>query len=823
MPAAKRVVAAPAAVIHPKDVQKIKNLNGLIEFLGAELEWPLEVEADVVEQSFEIVPSRFVSPEQAKKLREGRVLQLRPFVSSQPWGIFVVEFAQPDVSITTLRQVLREQLEYRGKDSSLPSWAQEDLLFLCVTHDPKTNSYKQFTFAHFRRQKTESGERPAVLSTFGWEKGDTHLRTLCDYNLRALKYPTDLGDAQAWRTQWREAFDVEKVTQKFFEEYGKVFKSVEESIRGVAKGEERLYAQRLFNRLMFLYFLERKGWLKFEDKANYLRALWDKAEKNDENFLNDRLYWAFFSGLGNTLDDARGHDLQVLEGLRGHVPFLNGGLFDLVDPYDPRDRKGRPLVEIPNSEFGKILDLFESFNFTVEESTPQDVAVAVDPEMLGKVFEELVTGRHETGSYYTPRPVVAFMCREALKSFLAPVGEDAAALARFVDENDASELRNSEQVLEALKRVKVCDPACGSGAYLLGMMQELLRLREGLFVKGKKADPLTSYEKKLSIISHNLYGVDVDRFAVNIAMLRLWLSLVVDLDDNTPLDDIPALPNLNYKIACGDSLSAPDPQARDLTSEAYEEDAAILAELHDENLRQGIERKKGMRRAPRSRLKRTSPRWKSRSRRCSAMRFPRACIIGVAPSPKSSHRATREAHVPKRGRAALTSCWRTRRMCAPTRSSSTLRTRQHARLPFHSGRSTEPRCSRASTSRRSSRSGTYTCRSWSDLTRCCASADRWCSSSPTPTTRPNTRASRTNSSWPTRASSAWTSAQRFRCSTRAWPTPSCISAKARPKPAISLRVCGAGARRRKTSPTITKYFLLAHNWKLGPSCSSPSR
>jgi hypothetical protein len=237
------------------------------------------------------------------------------------------------------------------------------------------------------------------------------------------------------------------------------------------------------------------------------------------------------------------------------VPYLNGGLFEKgTDDQNARvpDDALQPLLE----------DLLYRYNFTITESTPLDIEVAVDPEMLGKVFEELVTGRHETGSYYTPRPVVAFMGREALKGYLQrATRETPDALVHFVDARDASLLKDPEAVLDALKTVRVCDPACGSGAYLLGMLHELLELRTALFEQ-KRLDPETLYTRKLEIIQNNLYGVDIDPFAVEIARLRLWLSLVVD-DPRNPLDNPDAdvsLPNLDFKIEVGDSLLAPDPQ-----------------------------------------------------------------------------------------------------------------------------------------------------------------------------------------------------------------------------------------------------------------------
>ena len=258
-----------------------------------------------------------------------------------------------------------------------------------------------------------------MLSIFSWERGDTHLRTLCEYNLPALAFPAGgFSNDQEWLREWQAAFDVETVTQKFFAEYQRIFAQVEEAVEGIPESEKeqrRLYTQRLFNRLMFLRFIEKKKWLNYNGNHDYLRTLFNAAEEMDENFLNDRLYWAFFNGLGTAADLP--HDSaeieEHLEERRGKVPFLNGGLFEMEE-YDQSD-----AVHIPNAEFEKILNLFERYNFTVTESTPLDIEVAVDPEMLGKVFEELVTGRHETGSYYTPRPVVSFMCRESSKSVFA--------------------------------------------------------------------------------------------------------------------------------------------------------------------------------------------------------------------------------------------------------------------------------------------------------------------------------------------------------------------------------------------------------------------
>ncbi|MFZ1767631.1 MAG: hypothetical protein WAU00_00465, partial [Caldilinea sp.] len=217
-----------------------------------------------------------------------------------------------------------------------------------------------------------------------------------------------------------EAFDVEAVTRDFFATYRTIFEQVEKLITGLAGEEERLFTQRLFNRLLFLIFLERKGWLTFDGRSDYLRALWEAHRGaveagDDDNFYRDRLRLLFFSGLNtpNEVDVVGANRHGFLQQRIGHAPYLNGGLFE----EDAGDRN--PNVVVSDRAIDLILTrLLYHYNFTITESTPLDVEVAVDPEMLGKIFEELVTGRHESGSYYTPKPVVAFMGQEALKGYL---------------------------------------------------------------------------------------------------------------------------------------------------------------------------------------------------------------------------------------------------------------------------------------------------------------------------------------------------------------------------------------------------------------------
>ena len=258
--------------------------------------------------------------------------QLPPFPTSQPtfefventqpWGIFFLQFDSELVYRAALRRVLRGLVERRDRDASLPAWRHDHLLFICTTTD-----FQRFAFAHFAA--TTENWRRAVLSIFSWEQGDTHIRTLCEYNLPALALPSGgFSSDQEWLQEWQKAFDVEAVTGKFFADYQRVFAQVEAAVEGIPENEaekRRLYTQRLFNRLMFLRFIEKKGWLTYNGNREYLRTLFDatEASETDENFLNDRLFWAFFRGLGNVTNLLE-ESAEVVE-RRGNVPFLNGG------------------------------------------------------------------------------------------------------------------------------------------------------------------------------------------------------------------------------------------------------------------------------------------------------------------------------------------------------------------------------------------------------------------------------------------------------------------------------------------------------------------
>ena len=376
---------------------------------------------------------------------------------------------------------------------------------------------------------------------------------------------------------FRDGFSVQPVTEQFFADYKRVYADTVRWLTPAARQQDaEQFAQTLFNRLLFIHFLSRKGWLTFNGSADYLNALWADYQQQPGrrgNFHADRLSVLFHAGMNTPEEDRRAGVSDII----GQVPFLNGGLFDP----NALDQQHIPVPDDAIAEIIGSRGLFNRYNFTVMEATPLDTEVAVDPEMLGKLFEETVNERHSHGAYYTPRPVVAFMCREAIKGYLtaAPAADPAAAalppaqIAALVDDGNAAAVTPAQAAALAtrLGAVKALDPACGSGAFLLGMLQEIMAVNATLFRAG--VTPESLYQQKLDLIRRNLHGVDQDKNAVHIAMLRLWLSLAVEFDGPGPP---PPLPNLDLKLLDGDALTAaaPDAAQQDLTD--YQVAAADL-------------------------------------------------------------------------------------------------------------------------------------------------------------------------------------------------------------------------------------------------------
>ncbi len=416
--------------------------------------------------------------------------------------------------------------------------------------------------------------------------------------------------------QIEEAFNIEKVTKEFFEKYKDLFLRVKDALDELVKSDEKLrsdfkdkgvdtanFTKKLLGQIVFLYFLQKKGWFgvkKGEEwgtgSKRFFRDLFEGEVILYKNFFNDVLEPLFYDALA--LD--RSHIDHWNDHFQCKIPFLNGGLFDPINNYSWE----KTVIDLPNNLFSNdrkdlktgdigdgILDIFDRYNFTVKEDEPLEKEVAVDPEMLGKVFENLleVKDRKSKGTYYTPREIVHYMCQQSLINYLSaelsspviaspegakqslPTKEDIETFVKHGEQVSANEatveakgketstyyyklpesIRQSAGLLdEKLVNIKVCDPAIGSGAFPVGMMGEIVKTRNVLssYIKGKDR---TIYNFKRECIEKSLYGVDIDPGAVEIAKLRLWLSLVVDEED---IKQIKPLPNLDYKIVCGDSL-----------------------------------------------------------------------------------------------------------------------------------------------------------------------------------------------------------------------------------------------------------------------------
>lgn len=394
--------------------------------------------------------------------------------------------------------------------------------------------------------------------------------------------------------QMEEAFSVERVTKEFYREYKQLFDKLYEELeknrvfRGI-KETKRIdtgnFAKKLLGQIVFLYFIQKKGWLGVprdkkwgEGDRAFLRHLFERAKKEGKNFFNDYLEYLFYDTLNRKPELPGSFYRKYFD---SQLPFLNGGLFEPMKGYDWEDS----LLFLDNDLFSNaggtgVLDVFDRYNFTVREDEPLEKEVAVDPEMLGKVFENLLEEilRKGKGTYYTPREIVHYMCRESLVNYLTSEHsnlteenirhyiECAEALSR--DINELKEIWKGEwfksgqfkELDDLLKNIKVVDPACGSGAFLVGMLQEVVKLRlflqltpdSELFSESSKdtIKEISEYQLKKETIQNCLYGVDIDPGAVEIAKLRLWLSLVVDYE----LEEIEPLPNLDYKVMQGNSL-----------------------------------------------------------------------------------------------------------------------------------------------------------------------------------------------------------------------------------------------------------------------------
>ena len=398
--------------------------------------------------------------------------------------------------------------------------------------------------------------------------------------LRGLRIPPGASLLEVSR-KWQHEFSVERVTTKFYREYAAVRDRMVDAllahnqdhsvVKSFSKDDARAWATRQMGRVLFVWFLQAKQWLGEPDgrgSATYLLDLWHRRSDTQEGeYFRGILAPMFFDAM------ATGSSSQGEHPVLGFVPYLNGGLFRRSALEDRISDVGE--VSLPDEVFdpeddNTLLGLLSRYRFTTRESTPDDQTVDPDPELLGRVFENLYQGdeRHDTGTYYTPREIVHFMCREALDGYLRDeTGVEQSTLDALRQESVGSRdeyqgpLPNipADALVDALETVRVCDPAVGSGAFLLGAIQEIVALRRGiLFSQHNYVEPHELYwmvsDWKRRTIENSLYGVDINPEAVEICRLRLWLSMVLDMDKPPAANSNWALPNLDFQIVAGDSL-----------------------------------------------------------------------------------------------------------------------------------------------------------------------------------------------------------------------------------------------------------------------------
>ncbi|WP_313254886.1 Eco57I restriction-modification methylase domain-containing protein [Empedobacter sp.] len=392
------------------------------------------------------------------------------------------------------------------------------------------------------------------------------------FELSQNKENAEIGDLQ-------KAFSVEKLSKEFFDKYKFQFEkfwnyinSHEEYRKLFLDNDKdkqiRDFTKKLLGRVVFLHFLQKKGWMGCDiDSAN-----WENGEKqfmqklfdgfsDKTHFHSKCLHQLFFNTLNN---NKRENFIFQCEGVSDElnntkIPYLNGGLFDA-------DKDISEQIDFPEGYFIDLLDLFSQYNFTIDENDPNDHEVGIDPEMLGHIFENLLEDNKDKGAFYTPKVIVQYMCQESLIEYLAtklnasPDTELKIAIVDLVRNRLAqgiNDLDKVEAIAQALHIVKICDPAIGSGAFPMGILNEIFKIVDDLYhLQPDAVAPIWNINSEIwepsvikkSIIQKSIYGVDLESGAVDIARLRFWLALIVDESEPLPL------PNLDYKIMQGNSL-----------------------------------------------------------------------------------------------------------------------------------------------------------------------------------------------------------------------------------------------------------------------------
>jgi type I restriction-modification system DNA methylase subunit len=403
------------------------------------------------------------------------------------------------------------------------------------------------------------------------------------------------------------ALELKEVNKDFYVGIANLFEQLSSHLQNQAslkttpniEKQSKLFANRLIGRVLFLWFLNKKNFLSH--KQDYFNLNTEEIE-----YYNKKLKVLFYEVLNTPVEERNNKKTNDFESV-----YLNGGLFE---PHlnDWNDKQ----FNFPSNWFKDFYMHLNKFNFTTDESSPDYEQIAIDPEMLGRVFENLLASivpetsetaneRKNKGAFYTPREIVSLMCKEALKEHIKKYidnEKDHLGVDKIIDMSDADFLEEkstgssliwgnrSEEVrtliIESINKIKVLDPACGSGAFPIGFMQIMLKTLERLSTvydtNLKKHRPARTGEKfdihlaKKSILKESLYGSDIEPMAIEISKIRAWLSLVVDKDEVTE-----PLPNLEFNFVCANSLV---PLTKDYQQNIFEDHS----NYHEETIRKLI-------------------------------------------------------------------------------------------------------------------------------------------------------------------------------------------------------------------------------------------
>ncbi|MDY5063186.1 MAG: Eco57I restriction-modification methylase domain-containing protein [Succinivibrio sp.] len=440
------------------------------------------------------------------------------------------------------------------------------------------------------------------------------------------------------------AFSVEALSKRFFDDYKKqytrfvdflsetktkTYNDFESLVTVYANQEDRKsqteknirdYVKKLLGRIVFIQFLQKKGWMGVPQDSTwgsgdtaFLKNLFKySTEAQQENFLDEVLEPVFSNALDSDRrdnNDLFDTNVNFASGSIVKIPYLNGGLFE-------RDSLDELQVRFPKEYFADLFDLFDQYNFTIDENDPNDAVVGVDPEMLGLIFENLLEDNKDKGAFYTPKKIVQFMCKESLIQYLKQsikdfiekeskrknkdiailndakllLAEDGKVISDFVNTNESSKTidirTNAILINHLLSVVKICDPAIGSGAFPLGLLNEIFNCRRALHNIIDSNSVISNASLKKEILQKNIYGVDIEKGAVDIARLRFWLSIIVDEESPN------SLPNLDFKIMQGNSLlesfdgvdlsdfEKTNIRAKYLATDLFATDSGLLSELN---------------------------------------------------------------------------------------------------------------------------------------------------------------------------------------------------------------------------------------------------